>query len=96
MGATTFCTEQEGSSADAAFHLAIKEAQHEFGHGGYSGTVAEKHEYVMVRPLANESNDEAVDRILDGENHPVCDKWGPAGCIRVSEGKYLFFGWASC
>jgi hypothetical protein len=25
----------------------------------------------------------------------VDDKWGPAGCIDMQDGTFLFFGWAS-
>lgn len=35
-----------------------------------------------------------VDLMLDGDPR-VDDKWGPAGCIKVSKDRYCFFGWAS-
>jgi hypothetical protein len=37
-----------------------------------------------------------VEHLLEDDDPRVADKWGPAGCIKVAEGEYLFFGWASC
>jgi hypothetical protein len=43
MGANGFDTIALGKTADEAFVNAVKDAQWEFGHGGYTGTIAEKH-----------------------------------------------------
>ena len=42
MGATNFYTEAEGKTLAEAFSNAVREARHWHGHGGYSGTIAEK------------------------------------------------------
>jgi len=42
MGASQFFTTAKGHTADEAFRSAQAEARHEHGHGGYTGTVAEK------------------------------------------------------
>jgi hypothetical protein len=97
MGATTFGAVGRGATAQEAFRNAREEAQWEHGHGGYSGTVAEKSSFTYVevtdevrgdRRLLNEKIDELTD-------NQFSDKWGPAGCIKLREGEYLFFGWAS-
>lgn len=49
MGASIFKTVADGSTAREAFGKAVQEAQWEHGHGGYSGTIAEKHSFVMIR-----------------------------------------------
>lgn len=46
MGATTFYSEAEGKTAQEAFDRARQEAGWESGHGGYSGTIVEKHGFV--------------------------------------------------
>ena len=33
--------------------------------------------------------------LLELADRRVDDKWGPAGCIRISDDNWLFFGWAS-
>ena len=45
MGATTFQTKATGKDANEAFHNAVEEAYYWNGHGGYSGTIAEKSGY---------------------------------------------------
>ena len=50
MGATTFYDVVKGSSAKDAFEKAVEEAQYEYGHGGYTGTIAEKDSFVMITP----------------------------------------------
>ncbi len=42
MGATTFLITSCGKDAKEAFHRAVEEAAYEHGHGGYTGTIAEK------------------------------------------------------
>jgi hypothetical protein len=42
MGATTFIHIATGRTATEAFHTAKEEAYWECGHGGYTGTIAEK------------------------------------------------------
>ena len=42
MGASEFINVAEGKTADAAFKKLVEQAQWENGHGGYSGTIAEK------------------------------------------------------
>jgi len=42
MGATNFYTEADGDTMAEAFHNAVQDAYYWHGHGGYSGTIAEK------------------------------------------------------
>jgi len=45
MGATTFYNKGTGKDAAEVFNRLTEEAQHLYGHGGYTGTIAEKHGY---------------------------------------------------
>lgn len=45
MGACTFRTIAVGKDASDAFNNAVQEACYEDGHGGYTGTIAEKHSF---------------------------------------------------
>lgn len=97
MGASTFYTLSKGSSANDAFWNAVEDAQYEFGDGGYTGTIAEKHSFRMA---SDELKSEKVafnlaEDIIE-KDEDFDDKWGPAGCIPIDDGEtYLFFGWAS-
>ena len=48
MGAINFMTTAKGRTAQEAFRAAREDALHWEGHGGYTGSVAEKHDIVMV------------------------------------------------
>jgi hypothetical protein len=104
MGATDFATRvpKYGRTAKQAFADAVSDAQHEYGHGGYTGTIAEKSGFTMVTPQVGETPCQCHDRLLRavcGESrtsgwNPFDDKWGNAGCL--DDGDYwIFFGLAS-
>ncbi len=101
MGAETFVQLATGANAQAAFEAAQKEARYDYGHAGYTGTIAEKHDFIMLMPSAEKlarmkakpySFDWNSD---DGDWDLVDDKWGPAGCYDLGDGHFIFFGWAS-
>lgn len=48
MGANNFSIVAVGKDAREAFDKAVKQAQYEYGHSGYTGTIAEKNEFVMI------------------------------------------------
>jgi hypothetical protein len=48
MGAVDFQTYGLGRDAREAFKQAVESAQWEYGHGGYTGTIAEKPSYSLV------------------------------------------------
>jgi hypothetical protein len=96
MGATTFGCVSKGQSARAAFESAREAAQWRHGNEGYTGTVAEKSSFVLIAVPEGMEPLNYADQLLDEGDPRVDDKWGPAGCVRVGEDHYYFFGWASC
>lgn len=95
MGANTFMTKAEGSTASEAFLAAVRAARHEYGHGGYTGTIAEKHSFTLIAlPAGSDPERYAYDLIKRSDGR-ISDKWGPAGCLKLGNGEFLFFGWAS-
>ena len=95
MGATTFITSGNGSTAKKAFQTAVEEANYMYGHSGYTGTIAEKLSFVEIQCPEGTAPMEFARELMEKEDSRIDDKWGPAGCIKVMDGKYLFFGWAS-
>ena len=98
MGACTF--DHQWTHTDdpvAAFQEAVADAQWEYGHGGYSGTLAEKGSYVIVEatPQPVEDAYALADRLIEAFDPRISDKWGPAGAIKLDPVGWLFFGWAS-
>jgi hypothetical protein len=102
MGANTFFQTASGKTAKKAFNSACREAAYDYGHAGYTGTIAEKESFVMISSKIFDSLADAeklADKLIDEGDERIDDKWGPAGCLNFKstdgEVKYLFFGWAS-
>ena len=90
MGGTTFETWQMGHpNVGVAFDRAYDQAVHEHGHGGYTGTLAEKGDYVVIddepRPLAEARR--LAQRLIEAGDQRIDDKWGPAGAIAIADEK---------
>lgn len=95
MGANTFFTTASGKTAYHAFRAACDDARHESGHGGYTGTIAEKTEFCMITCPPGKEPAAYARELMDNDDPRIDDTWGPAGCIGLGGGKFLFFGWAS-
>ena len=117
MGACDFKTKARGGNAQAAFRNAVTDAQYDHGHSGYTGTIAEKDRFVLLRPPDGVSATSWPGHVMAayagvpaleerGLTRPQAevatkhfrttdDKRGPAGCVALGDGVYLFFGWAS-
>ena len=95
MGADSFTSYANGKTAQEAFESAVKEAQYDYGHAGYTGTIAEKKSFVMIPTPDTDDIEYFIEKMLDGNSSPVNDKWGPAGCIKLDGQEFVFFGWAS-
>lgn len=95
MGAEVFFTSATGKTAKEAFNSAVEQAQYDYGHAGYTGSIAEKTSFVIIPLPEGKNAGEYVDYLIDNCDPRIDDKWGPAGCIKTGENEYLFFGWAS-
>ena len=90
MGACNFenLTIDRYKDANEAFVKLVKDAQYYHGHGGYTGTIAEKGSFVMITPPPRKNPYKFAYELIDNGDHRVNDKWGPAGCIEL-KGKWL-------
>lgn len=108
MGAEQFWIFETGATAMSAFHKAVEKANFDHGNSGYTGTIAEKSEFVMIADAATREHARAMsEKLLEDRDDRIDDKWGPAGCIRIphhsrtmatakyGEDEFMFFGWAS-
>lgn len=87
MGAQTFGDFVNNTDVKAAFNEAHEQAQWEHGHGGYTGTIAEKSGYKIVQATpVTWAEARALEKKLINESQQVYDdKWGPACAIRVKD-----------
>lgn len=96
MGASDFWTKAKGATAAEAFAAARKEAQYEEGHRGYTGTIAEKRSFTVLEPTVGTTPTAFAQALAEGGDDRYEDKWGPALCVKLGPGEWLFFGVASC
>jgi hypothetical protein len=85
MGAMTFEQYADGADPEVAFGSAREDALYEHGHGGYSGTLAEKDDYVIItrQPKTEAEATALASELMDRDDPRISDKWGPAGAIPV-------------
>lgn len=97
MGACNFIEHGRGKTPAEAFSAAVQHAQWKHGHVGYSGTLAEKHDFVVIPVPEGEklTPEHYAQALMDANDSRIRDKWGPAGCIHIKDDEYLFFGRAS-
>lgn len=95
MGAAEFAVRVRGKTANEAFISVVENAQWQYGHGGYTGTIAEKSSFVLLHPPGGENPRTFAERLLREDDPRVSDKWGPAGCVKTGPEEWLFFGLAS-
>ncbi len=97
MGADTFSERGKGATVQEAFNAARAQALHDYGHRGYTGSLAEKTDFVVIDlPEAYALLPEKyADSLIDAGDSRIDDKWGPAGAIKIADDEWLFFGWAS-
>lgn len=103
MGGIQFATREVGPDADAAFRTAVDKARTLHGTAGYSGTIAEKSSFEIVKPNTSETPVECMRRIQRIAHHPTQATFGPAGCVDLgpvsgaprAPHTFAFFGWAS-
>jgi len=99
MGAQSFCIQRTKGTdtAKQAFEAAREQAAYDYGHRGYTGTIAEKNSYVVLPCIEGKTPEESAWHYVQIDHPKIYDKWGPAGCIECpTTDKYYFFGWASC
>lgn len=85
MGSTTFEAYGGGVYPDVTFRELREEAAHECGHGGYTGSIAEKDSYVVIQrePVTYAHARLMARQLINSGDERVDDKWGPAGAIPV-------------
>ena len=85
MGACTFETTAKGATARQAFSAAVAAAQYERGHGGYTGTIAEKSDFVILTPPKGIDADRYVDWLLRHDDMEIVKREVAEAEAKLSE-----------
>jgi len=67
MGATEFADDNFGKTVDEAYNKQVDSDYYNFGHAGYTGTLAEKDGYVLINRPPRIRADRLMDIIIDAE-----------------------------
>lgn len=88
MGANTFFVYRDGESVIKCFNAAVADYEFEYGHSGYTGTIAEKSQVTVVQrePVPYEDARILAQQLIERQDVRVDNKFGPAGAIRVKGG----------
>lgn len=107
MGAEQFVEFGRGKNMQEAFEKVHEQALYEYGHGGYSGSIAEKGSVRAInmpvpQPMIDARDGDIIQAAedfayycMDNEDKWWDDKWGPSAGFHVKDDIYCFFGWAS-
>lgn len=87
MGAQDFQEYSDLLDVNEAFKDAHDRACYEYGHGGYTGSMAEKGDYTIISsaPVIMEHAQELITKLMNANDPRISDKWGPAGAIAIGE-----------
>jgi hypothetical protein len=85
MGGEMFFTLAFGKDSKCAFREIVRKAQYDYGHAGYTGTIAEKSTFIEISLPPGMGAETYADTLIENGDPRVDDKWGPAGCIEVPE-----------
>lgn len=77
MGGTTFFTHGEGKTPEEAFNAAREKALYDYGHRGYTGTIAEKRSFVVIRDTLDDVKKRIEQRL------PSADSWEKSSLERL-------------
>jgi hypothetical protein len=66
-----------------AFSQAVSDARYSHGNEGYTGSIAEKDQFVVLteRVLSEEQAQAMIRDLMNKDDERIRDKWGPAGAI---------------
>jgi hypothetical protein len=91
MGAQEFIVEAEGSNVQAAFKAAHEQATREHGHGGYTGSLAEKDSFVLI-DTQHRTREEAIEcgeKLLANDDPRCDDKWSRTTTMRLQYAQFF-------
>jgi len=85
MGANDFYDIVFGKTLDEAFRSAVEQALYDYGHAGYTGSIAEKGSVVEIplKEIGRKDREKYADDLMHNLDPRVSDKWGDAGAISL-------------
>jgi len=87
MGSSSFTAYASGATPEEAFKHAVRDAKYDSGHGGYTGTIAEKEGMGLLEitvPAEYKGKEQDYVEMMKWDRNPrIADKFGPTGYIKL-------------
>lgn len=84
-----------GQSPERAFDTGTHAARLAFGNGGFTGTLADKGDFVLIRCPKHYEPRAYAESLIDLLDPRICDMWSPAGMIQQGPGSWWAFGFSA-
>lgn len=85
----------QGESVEVAFDSATHRARLAFGTNGFTGTLADKGSFILIRAPRGVEALGYAERLLKLKDPRICEMWSPAGAIFHGPGAWWFFGFSA-
>jgi hypothetical protein len=107
VSAAQFHVISEVADVGQAFAAEVAKAQFQYGHSGYTGTIAEKDGFEVFAKPAGYSVEEVIAALEEQRTSKLAellpadiwdayeDKWGSAIAMQDDDGRWHFFGYAA-
>jgi len=84
-----------GENPSRAFDIATHEAKLAFGNNGFTGTLADKGDFVIIRCPKIYEPKAYAEYLLDSQDQRIAEMWSPAGLIKQGPGAWWAFGFSA-
>ena len=84
-----------GACHASAFDAGTHEAKLKFGNNGFTGSIADKGLFILIRCPKTHEPKAYAERLLDSHDPRICDMWSPAGMIQQGPGAWWAFGFSA-
>ena len=84
-----------GQSPDGAFDAGTHAARLAFGNGGFTGTLADKGSYIVIRCPKIYEPKAYAEYLIDSQDQRIAEMWSPAGLILQGPGAWWCFGFSA-
>jgi hypothetical protein len=84
-----------GESPARAFDAGTHAAKLAFGNGGFTGSLADKGDFVVIRCPKHQDPRAYAESLLESNDPRIADMWSPAGMIEQGPRAWWAFGFSA-
>lgn len=84
-----------GDCHASAFDAGTHAARLQFGNNGFTGTLADKGDFVIIRCPKHYEPKAYAEYLLDSQDQRIAEMWSPAGLILQGPGAWWCFGFSA-